>query len=397
MTARTRSVVEIGGASSPSETARRSDSRPKLGFINEDVHGHSVIHARLQALVGARQDVDPWFARIPAPNRLEARLLRPTRSFGDLDLQPLRWRLRYSWRTRRVASAHTAADALFVESQACALLAAGLMRRTPWVLSVDATSRQFAELEYWRERDRFSPIGETAIERLERRAYPERAQDRRLERVDRPGAAPLRRRAGAHRSAAPRRARPGEAAHHHFDPRDDLASDAVRRKQRRTQRPAGPARGAADDSLQRSSRRGDRDPVPPAAGVRIHSGVAADSDELQRLYSEVDALVVPTLADCVPLVVVEGMAAGIPVVATDVGAIPELLAAGGLVVPPGDPRALADAIDRLASSPELRARLGQQGHRRARERFDLKLQTDRLVQLLKDSATAGPGPGRDRA
>ncbi len=271
------------------------------------------------------------------------------------------------------------------------------MRRTPWVLSVDATSRQFAELEYWRERDRFSPIGETAIERLERRAYR-----------------------NAHRIVAWSEWTGRGLRHFGVEPeRIEVLHPGVPV----LEKPPTTTSTRGTTSLRmlfvgnNVGRKGlqvllearqmthsnvvldvvTADPVPPAAGVRIHSGVAADSDELQRLYSEVDALVVPTLADCVPLVVVEGMAAGIPVVATDVGAIPELLAAGGLVVPPGDPRALADAIDRLASSPELRARLGQQGHRRARERFDLKLQTDRLVQLLKDSATAGPGPGRDRA
>ena len=67
------------------------------------------------------------------------------------------------------------------------------------------------------------------------------------------------------------------------------------------------------------------------------------------------------------------MAAGLPVVATNVGGVPELVVEGetGFLVPPGDPQALAGALERLLGDSALRRRLGAAGRLRAEERFDL--------------------------
>jgi glycosyltransferase involved in cell wall biosynthesis len=67
----------------------------------------------------------------------------------------------------------------------------------------------------------------------------------------------------------------------------------------------------------------------------------------------------------------EAMAHGVPVVATGVGGLLDLVADGetGLVVPPGDVRALRAALERLLVDPELRRRMGGAARRRARERF----------------------------
>jgi len=78
------------------------------------------------------------------------------------------------------------------------------------------------------------------------------------------------------------------------------------------------------------------------------------------------------------LVFLEAMAAGLPVVATRVSAVPEVVLDGetGLLVPPDDPAALGRALSRLAADPELRASLGAAGAARVRERFGL----DRMVE-----------------
>ncbi len=67
------------------------------------------------------------------------------------------------------------------------------------------------------------------------------------------------------------------------------------------------------------------------------------------------------------------MAAGLPVVASAVGGIPEAVADGetGLLVPPNDPEALAGALGRLLADPELRRRLGAAGRRRAEALYDV--------------------------
>lgn len=365
-------------------------SRPKIGFINEGVHGHSTVDQRLRELVGGRDDIAPWFARVPDPNRVEARLVRRFDVLGDLDLQPLRWRLRYSWRTRRIAMAEADSDAVFVESQACALLARRAMRATPWLLSVDATSRQFAELEYWRPRDRFSSFGEGAIEALERRAY---RRARTVIAWSRWTARSLREDFGV----------PEERIEiiHPGVPVPDASED-----DRAGSVEGGPMTvlfvgnnvdrkglGIMLDALERtrSEVRLDvvtKDPVEAREGVTVYGNVEPDSEELRQRYWAADLLAMPTLADCVPLAVVEGMAAGLPVVSTEVAAIPELIGDAGVVVPPGDAEALAAAIDRLATDAGRRRELGARAVARVREHYEVHRQTERLVGLLKDVATA---------
>lgn len=86
-----------------------------------------------------------------------------------------------------------------------------------------------------------------------------------------------------------------------------------------------------------------------------------DENELARAYSEADVLVLPSLSEPWGLVVNEGMAAGLPVIAsTAVGAAPDLVEHGrtGLVVPPGDAEALAEAMRTLAVDPTERAVMG---------------------------------------
>jgi glycosyltransferase involved in cell wall biosynthesis len=77
------------------------------------------------------------------------------------------------------------------------------------------------------------------------------------------------------------------------------------------------------------------------------------------LIGELDLLVIPSLSEGTPLVLLEGAAAGVPVVATAVGGIPEQVSDGieALLVPPGDDRALADACRRILADRAFGARL----------------------------------------
>jgi len=86
-----------------------------------------------------------------------------------------------------------------------------------------------------------------------------------------------------------------------------------------------------------------------------------------------DVLVQPSLTEGLPNAVLEAMAAGRPVIASRVGGVPELVVDGetGLLVPPADPDALARAIVALLDDPDLGARLGAAGARRARTMFSL--------------------------
>ncbi len=93
--------------------------------------------------------------------------------------------------------------------------------------------------------------------------------------------------------------------------------------------------------------------------------------------------VLPSLSEGLSSAILTAMASSLPVVATDVGGIPELIRDGenGILVPPKDPGALARAIDRLARNPDERYRMGRAGRDLMEERFTLPrkiLETERL-------------------
>jgi glycosyltransferase involved in cell wall biosynthesis len=89
--------------------------------------------------------------------------------------------------------------------------------------------------------------------------------------------------------------------------------------------------------------------------------------DLCAVYAGIDILVLSSRREGTPFAVIEAMAAARPVVATDVGGVADILVDGttGLLVPPEDPAALAEAMTRVGSDPGLRTRLGAAGRERA--------------------------------
>jgi glycosyltransferase involved in cell wall biosynthesis len=94
-------------------------------------------------------------------------------------------------------------------------------------------------------------------------------------------------------------------------------------------------------------------------------------DKLETLYRQADIFALPSFAEGVPGVLMEAMALAIPCVSTWVAGIPELIRSGidGLLVPPSDTEAFADAIRQLVTDPDLRLRIGQAGRQRVLEKF----------------------------
>ncbi len=90
--------------------------------------------------------------------------------------------------------------------------------------------------------------------------------------------------------------------------------------------------------------------------------------QLVEEFRRADLFVQPSLFDSFPIAILEAMAAGLPVVATRVGGIPEVVEDGrtGLLVEPGDPPALSAALERLVSEVVTRKEMGQQGRERAK-------------------------------
>ena len=115
-------------------------------------------------------------------------------------------------------------------------------------------------------------------------------------------------------------------------------------------------------------------------------GAVSHDDLLARLAAgDWDVAALPSVVTAsgelegIPVSLVEAMAHGLPALATATGAIPELLDDGaGLLVPPADPGALADALEQLAGDPDLRTRLGTAGRLRIEEQYDV----DRVAEQL---------------
>jgi len=104
--------------------------------------------------------------------------------------------------------------------------------------------------------------------------------------------------------------------------------------------------------------------------------------------------VLTSRSEGMPVCLMEAAACGLPAVAPAVGGIPELVDDGmtGLVTPPGDEVALADALERLLRDGDLRARLGAAARRRAEERFSRARQVDRLIALWSVVLEGKAGP-----
>jgi glycosyltransferase involved in cell wall biosynthesis len=121
------------------------------------------------------------------------------------------------------------------------------------------------------------------------------------------------------------------------------------------------------------------------------------NEEILQWYCQgaVDVMVLPSVDlgrhvhEGIPVSLMEAMAYGIPVVSTTTGGIPELLGDGaGIMVPPEDPVALAEAIERLVRRPELRRQLGDAGRRRVAEEFSLQAVVAQLAARIR---AAGAG------
>jgi glycosyltransferase involved in cell wall biosynthesis len=101
-----------------------------------------------------------------------------------------------------------------------------------------------------------------------------------------------------------------------------------------------------------------------------------------------DVFVMSSLWEGFGLVFLEAMSAGVPVLATRVSGVPEVVVDGetGILVPPREERPLAEAMLRLARDPELRAALGRAGRARVRARFGLDRMVDETLEVYRSLA-----------
>lgn len=131
---------------------------------------------------------------------------------------------------------------------------------------------------------------------------------------------------------------------------------------------------------------------PSSEGLRACAADLGLSDRLRwlgfrrdvpEMLAAADLFVLPTLRDALPTALLEAMAAGLAVIASDTGGIPEIVEAPGLgrLVPPSDPEALAGAIIHLLRRPEERAAMGAAARDHIRARFSTRAWIERLEEV----------------
>ncbi len=138
-----------------------------------------------------------------------------------------------------------------------------------------------------------------------------------------------------------------------------------------------------------------RDPVDLAdlSNVRVHHGLGPNMPALMALYARADVFVFPTVADVLPLAIMEAMASGLPVVTTKVGAIGEEITDGetGFLLPPNDVNALHDCTLGLVRDHQLRRALGIAARGAAERLFNGSRNYPRILEIMKGCADEGPG------
>ena len=112
-------------------------------------------------------------------------------------------------------------------------------------------------------------------------------------------------------------------------------------------------------------------------------------EQVQNYLNAIDVFALPTLEDNLPLSILEAMANSLPIVASAVGGIPECVAQNenGLLVKPGKPKPLAEALIRLIESPETRLSMGRRSRERVVREFSQASQGPRLESVFQKVAS----------
>lgn len=120
------------------------------------------------------------------------------------------------------------------------------------------------------------------------------------------------------------------------------------------------------------------------ANVIIHNDMQPNSSRLRELFQQCDIFCLPTTGDCLPMVLAEAASTGLPLVATNVGAISEIVRDGetGLLVEPGNDEALGQALRQLVDDSQRRTRYGKAAAALIRKEHDVERNTANLLTLL---------------
>jgi glycosyltransferase involved in cell wall biosynthesis len=122
--------------------------------------------------------------------------------------------------------------------------------------------------------------------------------------------------------------------------------------------------------------------------IFVYNNITPNSPELIRLYQDSDVFVLPTNAEAFGIAAAEATAAGLPVIATAVGGLTDIINHGenGYLIQTGDIKGLVKYIQQLATDTSLRQVLCQAARCKAEDRFDAKKNAKRVIEIIKETA-----------
>jgi glycosyltransferase involved in cell wall biosynthesis len=368
--------------------ARDASARLRTLFVNENLGGHASMHLYIRQVLGHVSDMAADFVDVPHAGLVRKLLAAPVPGLAglDLDLQPLRAQLLQSlWVRRLLERVGGAYDVVHVYTQSTALLSAAQLATRPSVVSTDGTAAQNAYHIPYRRATRHTASQVRVARLFEDRVYAAAtlvvAQSEWAARsllttyglpADKvrviPFGVPV-------PPAVPRREADGL-------PQVTFVGKSLERKGGlrllRTFREH--LRGRCELNLVTL------EPVAPEPGVRVINDFTPGDARLVELLSRSALFAFPSDMDNSPYSVLEAMVAGLPVVATRVGGVPEMVVHGetGLLVGDDD-RDLAAAISTLLDDAGARERMGRAGRSRVEARFDARDTTRDLAGVLREA------------
>jgi glycosyltransferase involved in cell wall biosynthesis len=361
-----------------------------IGFIIEQALGHVTHGQNLQKNVAADPEIVPHWGLPQFP---------PQGIGAKIPVYKSNWTVRAGWQARRmVARMPRPLDVLFFHTQVTAVLAADWLRRIPGVVSLDATPIQYDSLGEFYAHGQGPAWLENIKFRLNRNCF--QAARRLVSWTD-----------WAHESLVNDYG--VDPAKITTIPPGVNSADWRRPEVRGPAAPNAPVRilfvggnlaRKGGDELLAAFRRlrevvtvggEDRSPVElhlvtkdqvaPEPGLFVYNDMTPNSERLKQLYFDSDIFCLPTHGDCLPMVLSEAGAAGLPVVSTAVAGIPEIVQEGetGFLIPAGDTDALTEALQNLIAHPQMRLEMGEKAVKRVSAQFDAQRNADRLLALLK--------------
>ncbi len=131
-----------------------------------------------------------------------------------------------------------------------------------------------------------------------------------------------------------------------------------------------------------------RSQIPESENVCVYGNMQPNTPELLALYAQADVFVLPTRAEAFGIAAVEAAASGLPVIATRVGGLVDIVRDGqtGFLLPPNDVIGLHDRLCLLAQDPARRRQMGRAARQHAEQKFDAHRNAEKLVEMVMETA-----------